>query len=66
LATPAVDVAMPARQACRAATLGNRAAFDDRSPAARSDRRSVVAKLIIIDPALIRSTGNDAYGYHNV
>src|ERR1700704_619572 len=45
LATPAVLEAMPARQACRAATLG------DRSAAVRSDARSVLAKLVIVEPA---------------
>jgi hypothetical protein len=53
-------VVIPARQACRAATLG------DKSAAARSISRSVLAGLVIVDPALIRSTDKGAYGYHNV
>jgi hypothetical protein len=63
---------MPARQASRAATLGskgapgNKSAPGDRSAAAGSDSGSVIAKLVIVDPAPIRSTGNGAYGYHNV
>src|SRR5664279_5423878 len=56
LATPAVVVAMPARQACRAATLG------DGSPALAGAVHSVLAKLVIVDPASIYSTGRGAYG----
>src|SRR5882757_3504086 len=41
LATPAVDEAIPVRQACRAATLG------DKSAVSRSGR-SVLAKLVIV------------------
>jgi hypothetical protein len=59
-----VVAAIPALQAWRAATLGERSAFGDNS-VARSTR-SVLAKLVILDPALISSTGNGAYGYHNV
>src|SRR5688500_5185574 len=44
LATPAVLVAIPARQACRAATLGDGSALP-------SSIRSVLAKPVIIDPA---------------
>jgi hypothetical protein len=61
-----VVVAMPVRQARRAATLGNKSASGDRQAAARSNSGSVLAKLVIIDPAPISSTGNGAYGYHNV
>src|SRR5207248_11179408 len=60
LARPAVVVAIPLRQACRAATLG------EASAAVRSISRPVVAGLVIVDPALISSTDNGAYGYHNV
>src|SRR4030088_1602800 len=59
LATPAVLEAMPARQACRAATLG------DKSAAASLDIRSL-AKLIIIEPAQIISTQRSSQVYHNV
>jgi hypothetical protein len=45
LATPAVVLAMPLRQACRAATLGDKSAVS--WPA-----RSVLAKLVIADPRL--------------
>jgi len=48
------------RQASRAATLG------ERSAAARSISRPVVAGLVILDPAPISSTDNGAYDYHNV
>src|ERR1700712_5286350 len=41
LAIPAVLDDMPARQACRAATLGDKSAVD----------RSVPAKLVIVEPA---------------
>src|SRR6266850_610421 len=47
LATPAVLEAMPARQAYRAATLG------DESAAAGSNSRSVLAKLVIVGPAYL-------------
>ena len=42
LATPAVVEAMPVRQACRAATLGDKFAVS-------SPGRSVLAKLVIVD-----------------
>jgi hypothetical protein len=45
LATPAVVLAMPLRQACRAATLGDKFAVS-------WPGRSVLAKLVIVDPRL--------------
>src|SRR6266576_2116247 len=69
LATPAVVVAIPTRQVCRAATLGERSAPGERSAAPRSARLSILAvlvRLVMTGPALISSTGNGAYGYHNV
>src|SRR5215216_6368633 len=46
LATPAVVLAMPLRQACRATTLGDKFAVS-------SLVRSVLAKLVIVVPASI-------------
>jgi len=59
LATPAVVVAMPLRQAWRAATLG------DKSAVSRLGR-SVLAKQVIIATAAIGSTSTPAYGDDNV
>src|SRR5947207_15916714 len=59
LATPAVVLAMPLRQACRAATLGDKSAVS-------WPPVSVLAKLVIAVPAAILSTSTPAYGYDNV
>jgi hypothetical protein len=52
-------VAMPARQACLAATLGS-------TDASAIAARSIVARLVIVDPASFTSTSNGAQRYHNV
>jgi hypothetical protein len=51
---------MPERQACRAATLGDKSANVPES-AIRS-----LAKLVIIEPAQIISTQRSSQVYHNV